>query len=1108
MALSLFSLKKTTSPKVTSFVDPTKFGGVASNANKQTLKSEVAQKSISNKQLKELSYIRRSLDVLISIEKRHFEFLGDAIKKFVLNEDKNQLREEEALQESEPKKDKNEKNPILKEGKQRLEGFGNFLQGLIKIFITYKILEWAGNPQNIKKIQDFVNLFTGIFKFLNAIVGFGIDKLFSGISKLVDGEGVTRVFGFLEAAVGFFTLKWLLNPTKIISDIKMIGNLFTKVIPNAINTVINFFTNLIPKAAADSATEALGQAANQLPGEAADAARTGSAAAEGATTAASAARTGSAAAGAATTAAGAATTAAGAAATAAKGGAKVTGKSILKALPVIGAISSGIFAADRATKGDWTGAGMEVASGVASLLPGWGTVASLGIDAALIGRDIAKDQGIPMLAKGGIVTKPTQAIVGEAGPEAILPLDKLGSFGIDQFAGKVNKQIPKFIKLLTLPFKIVGAGIVALISSSISKIPGLGPILMPLISNVASMFGIPPGLVKGMSNFASTAMKTVGQGLSNVTEIFGGEDPKISKTDADEFKPSGDTSVRGLLGDILGALISKNGSDNSQSPTSTGGAGGGGGSPGGSPSASESGNGAAAPVDTAKQSIGKVGGFREDGTLKGVQGTTQVVSNTRGGGTIEEHSPGAGLKPVINGNKKYWYNSHGDVFRWEKPGDPLTDITTNRLFDSKTLGGTLVRIPSSGEVKILKGMFGGDQTAVGMYNYQMNKILKSRGVSGRGTDTKDAWETPQNGKYGEPAKFIIGGGNVHGSGIGDKYPAVLENNEYVLNRNAVAGMGGAKELDKINFGMFPRFGSSKMSQITRNENKASGDGRPRTKFQIGGAAILEGAKKIVGMGKGQGDMCAVTTRAALRAAGHPAAGKVTQKGDLDSEGTKYNGVRYAASFAGSDMGAVVKQASNLQAGDVVLWKGGNGYPAGAITHVGIKGEGNDLWHHGRAAGFRKASMYTSSGGQTFAAGIRLGASGTTTDASEKNTGSSSGGDTSSAPNWDSITQHLGSLFKIMNSSSTDQINAAATPPAPKLPPVSGTPPRSSQSLQAAQQENIRTEAQRRSATKSGGAVVPINIPGKTVTESTTQPMVQPLGRTTPPVTQTVYPIAP
>jgi len=36
---------------------------------------------------------------------------------------------------------------------------------------------------------------------------------------------------------------------------------------------------------------------------------------------------------------------------------------------------------------------------------------------------------IPMLADGGIVTGPTMAIIGEKGPEAVVPLDRMGGMG-------------------------------------------------------------------------------------------------------------------------------------------------------------------------------------------------------------------------------------------------------------------------------------------------------------------------------------------------------------------------------------------------------------------------------------------------------------------------------------------------------------------------------------------------------------------------------------------------------------------------------------------------------------------------------------------------------
>ena len=80
----------------------------------------------------------------------------------------------------------------------------------------------------------------------------------------------------------------------------------------------------------------------------------------------------------------------GAAKAVAKGVGKAAAKSGVKKLPVIGALAGTLFAAQRAMAGDWTGAALELASGVAGTLPGLGTAASLGIDAYLMKRDIDK----------------------------------------------------------------------------------------------------------------------------------------------------------------------------------------------------------------------------------------------------------------------------------------------------------------------------------------------------------------------------------------------------------------------------------------------------------------------------------------------------------------------------------------------------------------------------------------------------------------------------------------------------------------------------------------------------------------------------------------------
>jgi len=52
------------------------------------------------------------------------------------------------------------------------------------------------------------------------------------------------------------------------------------------------------------------------------------------------------------------------------------------------------------------------------------------INALIPGGDPVPDlPKIPRLAKGGIVTQPTLALIGEAGPEAVVPLNKMGGMG-------------------------------------------------------------------------------------------------------------------------------------------------------------------------------------------------------------------------------------------------------------------------------------------------------------------------------------------------------------------------------------------------------------------------------------------------------------------------------------------------------------------------------------------------------------------------------------------------------------------------------------------------------------------------------------------------------
>lgn len=71
-------------------------------------------------------------------------------------------------------------------------------------------------------------------------------------------------------------------------------------------------------------------------------------------------------------------------------GGKAGVKTIVKKVPLVGALASLGFGAMRAKDGDWIGAGLEIASGLTAIVPGLGTAASFGIDATLLARDIKR----------------------------------------------------------------------------------------------------------------------------------------------------------------------------------------------------------------------------------------------------------------------------------------------------------------------------------------------------------------------------------------------------------------------------------------------------------------------------------------------------------------------------------------------------------------------------------------------------------------------------------------------------------------------------------------------------------------------------------------------
>ena len=200
---------------------------------------------------------------------------------------------------------------------------------------------------------------------------------------------------------------------------------------------------------------------------------------------------------------------------AAKGVAKGLGKAGLKKIPGVGAVAGAAFAAERAMKGDWLGAGGELLSGLAGTIPGVGTAVSAGIDAGLM----ARDAGLTPFARGGIITQPTKGIVGEAGKEGVFPLE--GKRGRDTFqamgegileAQKKGKK--EFAELQSLGLK------------QYFEAKGGFKLFGDLFGNIMStIFGpIIGGLAKGLS-------RIVTGGLNKLFDTGGGPDGDVDAPD-------------------------------------------------------------------------------------------------------------------------------------------------------------------------------------------------------------------------------------------------------------------------------------------------------------------------------------------------------------------------------------------------------------------------------------------------------------------------------------------------------------------------------------------------------------------------------------------------
>lgn len=337
--------------------------------NLQSLEEDNSLSSISgglSSILKTISGIGKSLNTRTKSDKKTKEK-----KRVRMNRLKKEKREEQLESKKEEKDSPEEKKEKKSFGGNFLEGIKRFFKNILLGTALLALLNWLRKPENMARLQstlDFLQNHAGtIFKGLLAIVAIGIGaKLYKIIKGTIAlARAGLKGLGLLKPAVtvgkgGSIGSKLSrINPFRK-SKVTTSGGLKT----GPLSGIRKNLSKINPFKQSAKVTQSTSKAitSNVTKNVTKNVGKT----------------------------------------VVKKSVAKGAGKTILKKLPFVGLALGLGFAIDRARKGDFVGATMELGSGAASMIPGLGTGASLLIDGALIAKDSgAFGQNKGDMIKGG-----------------------------------------------------------------------------------------------------------------------------------------------------------------------------------------------------------------------------------------------------------------------------------------------------------------------------------------------------------------------------------------------------------------------------------------------------------------------------------------------------------------------------------------------------------------------------------------------------------------------------------------------------------------------------------------------------------------------------------
>jgi hypothetical protein len=342
---------------------------------------------------------------------------------------------------------------------------------------------------------------------------------------------------------------------------------------------------------------------------------------------------------------------------AAKGVAKGVGKSLIKKIPLIGAIAGIGFGIQRAMEGDLLGAAGEVTSGLAATIPGAGTAVSVGIDAALMGRDISKESVKPA-SEGGVV--PLSSKKAKNILPSLLPGAASSVSAMSNFTGDANEDSIK--EASQLPFKAIGGAILSITDGFVKALGPVAGVVAPMIkqqvSPLARLLGMPSSLAKfggiGGASLQSSPQATK-QGMDFMKNFMEGALEKLGIKKKQEEKT-----------------------------TTTGGGGGGGSSPAPTTDDTSTGDTGGSGGATPQLEPGKRSMTANEFAAKNVKETKiDEVQSARNSTKAVVASGQSNLVPVkdaeLGGTTDYYHDTFGQVYKVNQDTKKLQQVTQDEL---------------------------------------------------------------------------------------------------------------------------------------------------------------------------------------------------------------------------------------------------------------------------------------------------------------------------------------------------------------------------------------------------------------------------------------------